>query len=200
MVMNAAQTSLSPLRIHDLKQWAYCPRIVFYNHIMPVESKPTYKMEHGREAEDAIDRLERRRKLSEFGLSDGTRRFHVLCTSERLEISGRLDLLIESPDGIFPVDFKDTEQRVHQNHITQLCGYALLLEERYERPVNRGFIFLIPRDEIVAIQLTPERKAQTLGMLTAIRDALSRQLTPEPTNVRSRCEECEYRNFCADVF
>lgn len=38
------------LRVSDLKQFIYCPRIVYYNYVMPVEKKTTYKMEHGKVA------------------------------------------------------------------------------------------------------------------------------------------------------
>ena len=33
------------LRVTDLKQWAYCRRIVYYQHRMPGVGKQTYKME-----------------------------------------------------------------------------------------------------------------------------------------------------------
>jgi CRISPR-associated exonuclease Cas4 len=195
-----AESALLPLRVHDLKQWDYCPRIVFYNYVMPVEKKSTFKMRHGRTAEDAIDRLEKRRKLTEFALAEGKRIFHFWCSSEKLGLSGRLDLVIDSPEGLFPVDFKMSEQRVHRNHITQLCGYALLLEERFNRSIECGFIFLVPREEIVPIDLTAERKLAALEMLTQMRQSIDLQLTPAPTAVRSRCDECEYRNYCGDVF
>lgn len=35
------------LRVNDIKQYAYCPRIVFYQYSMPVEKKATWKMEQG---------------------------------------------------------------------------------------------------------------------------------------------------------
>jgi CRISPR-associated exonuclease Cas4 len=194
------QTELFPLRVHDLKQWDYCPRIVFYNYVMPVNAKSTYKMRYGRAAEDAIDRLERRRKLREFGLEDGTRSSNIWCSSERLSLSGRLDLLIESPAGLFPVDFKASEQLVRSNHITQLCGYALLLEEKFARPVNTGFVFLIPREEIVRIDLTAKRKAACLSALNSMRRAFQQQILPEATDLRSRCDNCEYSNYCGDIF
>ncbi|MFB3918283.1 MAG: CRISPR-associated protein Cas4 [Terriglobales bacterium] len=193
-------SSLLPLRVHDLKQWAYCRRIVFYNHVMPVDKKTTYKMEYGRIAEEAIDKLEKRRKLSEFGIGDGKRHFHVWCSSECLGLSGKLDLLIESDAGLFPVDFKASEQAVHNNHIVQLCGYALLLEERFRCLVERGFIFLIPPEEIVAAEITSERKQSTLALLDQIRDSIVREATPDPTEVRARCENCEYQNYCGDIF
>lgn len=188
------------LRVSDLKQWAYCPRIVFYNYVMPVDGKATFKMRQGRNAEEEIDRLEQRRKLSEFGLADGKRRFHYWCKSERLGLSGKLDLLIESDQGIFPVDFKATEHNVRANHIVQLCGYALILEERFSRSVDRGFIFLIPNEEIVAVDLTAGKKQETFDLLQTIRAAIWNQRTPPPTDVRTRCDDCEYKNYCADVF
>jgi CRISPR-associated exonuclease Cas4 len=196
----SAGPALLPLRVHDLKQWDYCPRIVFYNYAMPVDRKSTYKMRHGRAAEEAIDRLEKRRKLTEFGLADGKRIFHLWCTSNELGLSGKLDLLIDSPAGLFPVDFKMSEQHVHKNHITQLCGYALLIEESFHRSVSRGFIFLVPREEIVSIELTADRKTAVRETLAQIRRSIELQVTPNPTDVRARCDECEYRNYCSDIF
>lgn len=70
-----------PLRVNDLKQYAYCPRVVFYHYVMPVEAPSTYKMEHGKLAEEKIDELERRRGLKRYGLSSGTRRFRRLAFS-----------------------------------------------------------------------------------------------------------------------
>ena len=189
-----------PLRVSDLKQWAYCPRIVFYNYVMPVDIKSTYKMKHGRSAEEEIDRLEQRRKLTEFGLVEGKRHFHYWCSSDTLGLSGKLDLLIESPNGLFPVDFKSTEREVWPNHIVQLCAYALILEEQFKARIDRGFVFLIPREVIVAIDLTTEAKQGALSFLSAIRAAIGTELTPHPTALRTRCDDCEYRNFCGDVF
>ncbi len=198
--MIAASSATIPLRVHDLKQWTYCPRIVFYSYVMPVDKKSTYKMQHGSFAEEAIDRLEKRRKLTEFGLAEGRRQFHVWCNSYRLGLSGKLDLLIDSPAGLFPVDFKASDRSVHDNHIIQLCGYALLLEDKFQRPVERGFIFLIPCEEIVPVDLTAERKDRTRQLLAEMRLAIMREATPEPTEVRARCENCEYRNYCGDIF
>ena len=36
--------------------------------------------------------------------------------------------------------------------------------------------------------------------LATMRDTIQRELFPEPTPVRARSADCEYRNFCADVF
>jgi len=56
------------LRVNDLKQFTYCQRIVFYQYVMPVEKKATFKMEEGKRAEAVIDKLEKRRSLRGYRL------------------------------------------------------------------------------------------------------------------------------------
>ena len=188
------------LRVNDLKQFTYCERIVFYQYVMPVEKKTTFKMEEGKRAEEVIDKLEKRRSLREYRLTEGKRHFHVWLRSERLGLAGRLDLLIESPRGLFPIDFKFTSGRPQKNHIYQLCGYALLAEEAYQETVTQGFIYLIPRDEVVTVNLLQEQKEETLRLLDTMREMIRAERMPDPTPVRGRCAECEYRNYCGDIF
>jgi len=188
------------LRVNDIKQYAYCPRVVFYQYSMPVEKKATWKMEQGKIEEAEIDRLEKRRKLSCYRLVEGERRFHFRLTSARLGLTGKLDLLIESPEGLFPVDFKWTTGRPHRNHILQLCAYALLLEDYFQQAVTKGFVYLIPQSDAVVFDLTAELKEQTEMMLEEIRRMIEKEEMPPPTPVRNRCTDCEYRNFCGDIF
>ena len=188
------------LRVNDIKQYAYCPRIVFYQYAMPVDKKATWKMEQSKIEEAEIDRLEKRRKLSGYRLLEGERRFHFRLTSAHLGLTGKLDLLINSPEGLFPVDFKWTTGRPHRNHIFQLCGYALLLEDHFQQLVTKGFVYLIPISDAVVFDLTDDLKEQTRTMLLEIRRMIEKEEMPPPTPVRNRCTDCEYRNFCGDVF
>ena len=188
------------LRVNDIKQYAYCPRVVFYQYSMPVEKKATWKMEQGKIEEAEIDRLEQRRKLTGYRLAEGERRFHFWLSSKRLALAGKLDLLIDSPEGLFPVDYKWTTGRPHSNHIFQLCGYALLVEDHFCKPVSKGFVYLIPQSDAVVFDLTAELKEQTEAALAEIRRMIKTEQMPPPTPVRNRCTDCEYRNFCGDVF
>lgn len=191
---------LLPLRVNDLKQFQYCPRIVFYNTVMPVERKSTVKMERGKEEEFKLDALEKRRTLARYELGSGDRRFHVWIESSKLGLSGKLDLLIVSPQGYFPVDFKYTRGRPHRNHVFQLAGYAMLVEEEFKTEVEVGFIYLAISQKVIAIRITRELKEKALSVLTEIRNMIQQGILPAPTEVRSRCTECEFRNYCGDVF
>ena len=193
-------TELLLLRVNDLKQFEYCPRIVFYNTVMPLDRKVTFKMQRGTEAEFRLDALEKRRSLRRYKLSEGERRFHVWLHSERLGLSGKMDLLIVSPLGYFPVDFKYTRGRPHRNHISQLAGYAVLVEEQFNTQVETGFIYLAPVGELVAIKMTTELKEEVAMRLAHMRELIREELLPPPTPVRARCDECEFRNYCGDIF
>jgi CRISPR-associated exonuclease Cas4 len=196
----SVESRLIPLRVNDLKQFEYCPRIVFYNTVMPVERKSTVKMQRGKEEEFKLDALEKRRTLRRYQLASGERRLHVWLESRKLALSGRLDLLIISPQGYFPVDFKYTRGRPHRNHLFQLAGYALLVEETFQTQVQTGFVYLAPIQDVVAVDLTPELREQALSRLAEMREMIRGGMLPPPTPVRSRCEECEFRNYCGDIF
>ncbi|PYP82753.1 MAG: CRISPR-associated protein Cas4 [Blastocatellia bacterium AA13] len=195
-----ALDNLIPLRVTDLKEYEYCPRVVFYNTVMPVERKTTLKMERGKDEEFRLDALEKRRSLKRYELASGKRSFHVWLESKRLGLTGKLDLLISSPRGYFPVDFKYSQSRPHRNYAFQLAGYALLVEEAFGAKVETGFIYLLPAQEVVAVEVTPRLKEEAVERLAAIRDMIKDGILPPPTPFRNRCEDCEFRNYCGDVF
>lgn len=197
-----------PLRVNDLKQFAYCPRIVYFQYVMPVKGRATYKMEHGKVSEARIGELEKRRKLQRYGIDVGRREFRKTILSERLGLSGVLDMLItldkSAADGfsgmeMIPVDFKHTLGRPQQNHHFQLCGYALLLEDVCGGVVSRGFVYLIPRNEAVVVEMTDELRSETIGNLGEMREMVVSQRFPGPAKQAAKCLECEYRNYCGDV-
>lgn len=196
----SAAPDLIPLRVNDLKQFEYCPRVVFYNTVMPVERKTTVKMQRGKEEEFRLDALEKRRTLKRYELGTGERRFHVSLESRLLGLSGKLDLLIVGPKGYFPVDFKYTRGRPHRNHIMQLAGYGLLVEEAFQVRVETAFVYLAPIQHVVAVALTEQLKKQTLDRLAEIRAMIRDGILPPATPVRGRCNDCEFRNYCGDIF
>lgn len=192
--------SLIPLRVSDLKQFVYCPRVVYYQYLMPVGKKTTFKMDYGKIEEARIDKLETRRKLKKYGIAEGKRLFHIAINSYKLALSGKLDMLIETRDEYIPVDFKYTKGKPHKNHFYQLCGYALILEDIYPKKVNHGFVYLIPLEDAIIFELNDSMKEETKGMLFEIRKMLRQKEMPPIVDNRSKCYDCEYKNYCGDVF
>lgn len=187
------------IRASDVKQFVYCPRIIYYNYVLPVERKTTFKMEYGKEEHVRLDRLEQRRTLKRYRLDEGERRFRLRLSSERLSLEGVLDMLIVSPAGYFPVEFKFTESDPGLNHKYQLAAYALLVEDVFEVPVRTGFLYLVPGKRIYPVDITPNVRRHLLKIMNGIRDIVSKGLIPPKSRVSGRCNDCEFRQYCGDI-
>ena len=48
-----------------------------------------------------------------------------------------------------------------KNHLYQLLGYAIILEDVYNRNVDKGFVYLIPKEDAVVFDLTGKVKEET---------------------------------------
>jgi CRISPR-associated exonuclease Cas4 len=188
------------LTVTDLKQWAYCPRIPYYHHVMPVDFTRTYKMERGRDVEAAVQAMEQRRGFRRYGLERGERRFGVWLYSATLRLAGKLDLLIVTEDAAYPVDFKDTDGGVRHNHRVQLAAYAMIVEEALALPVPMAFIYLVPSRQLVTVSVGGKEKDQVMRAIVEMRRVIDEEDIPHPTLVRARCTACEFRNYCADIW
>lgn len=189
------------LRVTDLKQFAYCPRVVYYTHCLPLLRPITYKMEASMQQHEKAAEDEARRSLRAYGLSQGERRFDVALSSERLGLSGRMDMVIvlDSVEAI-PVDYKLSRHGEARQYHQQLAAYAELIEDNWQLPVQRGFIYLLPERRAEAVKLSGRLRSNVRSQVTAIRHMISQQVMPAATTVRARCVDCEFRRFCNDVF
>lgn len=199
MVDQANESSLVPLTVSDIKQFLYCPRIVYFRTVLPVEHATTFKMEYGKQIHDLLDRLEKRRTLARYRLKEGTREFHVHVFSRRLALSGVVDMIFRTPDGIIPVEFKASTREPGINHKYQLVAYAMLLEDVFQAQIRSGFIYLVPTEKIHLVPITANSRLHVKRILGTIRNMIRQQRMPEPTRSHHRCRECEFANFCRDI-
>ncbi|MCR4394908.1 MAG: hypothetical protein NUV31_11100, partial [Dehalococcoidales bacterium] len=107
-MMNQRETSidLSPrleLTVGDVKQYCYCPRVVFYTYCLHIKRPTTYKMVEGNLEHGTVQEKEERRSLKAYGLLEGERRFNLSLYSPRLNLTGKLDMAIVTPAEIIPV-------------------------------------------------------------------------------------------------
>ena len=192
------------LKVTDLKQFAYCPRIPYYHHCLPKVRPTTYKMDAGIRAQDRAEELERRRSLRAYGLTEGKRHFNVSVTSAKLGVSGQIDLVIEhtvdGEDRLTPVDYKLSRREPGRHFKLQLACYALLLEEVWQLPVADGFLYLIPARRAVRVPVTNRLRNDVRRQLAEIRTlVLAERIPSVPPKQRGRCVDCEFRRFCNDV-
>jgi CRISPR-associated exonuclease Cas4 len=187
------------MRVSDLKQYFYCPRIVYYTYCLPVPRPVTYPMQIGTTEHEVFSVLERRRSFKRYGLSHGERRFHVPLQAPSLGLTGVLDMLIITHERAFPVEFKHTVQRLNMNAKYQLVAYAMMVEECMSKSVECGFIYRILKQNVTVIPISRAMREKVLYALEDMRVMIAQERLAEPPRQRGKCVECEFRRYCRDV-
>jgi CRISPR-associated exonuclease Cas4 len=188
------------LRASDLRQYLYCPRVVYFSLVVPVNRVETFKMSAGRDAEREHARMERRRSLARYGLADGIRRYDVPVLCEKLGVSGLVDEVVHGPNGPVPVEVKFTEGGVAFGHKIQLAVYGMALEETSGQAVATGFVHLVPSKQARAIPLDNKLRAVATDVTRRIRAMIAGQDFPPPADKPAKCDGCELRSFCNDIY
>ncbi len=193
-------------RVTDVKQFAYCPRVVYYTYCLPLVSRPTtYKMEAGLLAHTEEEEREARRGLRVYGLDSEPeeRCYDVAVSSARLNVSGRIDLAIRygraGQEEAIPVEYKNSTRRLGEHFKLQLTAYGLLLEEAWNVPARRGFLYSIPLRRAEEVELTRDLRRKVERITRAMTQMVERETMLEPTTHRAACLNCEFRRFCNDV-
>lgn len=187
------------LTVTDLRQHAYCPRVVYFTYVQPLEHRASYKMQHGLRAEEQVATLERRRTLARYGLQEGERLFSVALEAAELGLRGVADLLILTPDSVCVVEFKETDEGLTANHRLQVAAYALMAEERYARPAPAGFVCHLPEGRLWRVTVGEGLRGEVRRAVGEVEAMLRTERFPEPPRQRGKCRDCEFRRFCGDV-
>ncbi|PJF42783.1 MAG: CRISPR-associated protein Cas4 [Phototrophicales bacterium] len=184
--------------VTDLKQYIYCPRILYYHTFLANIRPMTYKMEAGIEAHRSEPKRALRRNM---GLAEETimaRYFDLILTSDRLGLSAQIDEVIELTDELIPIDYK-LAKRIGYHFKIQLCAYALLLEEHFQLKVKHGFLYLILRRQAEEILIDSKLRYSVQRALADMAAIRASEAMPPATKFRKRCIDCEFRKFCNDV-
>ncbi len=193
------------LEVTDLKQYTCCPRIVFYRYCLPRVRPITYSMEEGIRCHEEEETREERRSLRNYGLTSGERVYRLSLQSTKLGLTGRVDLAIATPSREVPgaeaivVEYKLSEQKAGSHFMLQLAAYALLLEEAWGLPVNRGFLYSIPLRKAESVAITQHLRRKVMQTVAQIRQIVESEIMPSPPSSLRRCVTCEFRRFCNDV-
>lgn len=189
--------------VSDLRQYAYCPRVVYFRYCLPLVRPVTFKMELGAAAHLEEHQRERRRTLALYGLVEGKRLFDVWVESERLGLRGRIDMVIDLGSGgereLVPVDYKQTGYRPGRHVQWQVAAYGMMLEESWGAPVRRGFVYTTLAKRAHEVKLTPPLRREVEDAVQAMRAMVMMEQMPPPVRQHAKCVSCEFRRFCNDV-
>jgi len=119
--------------------------------------------------------------------------------SRRYGLIGKPDYLVETPDGLIPVEVKSrpcppTGPRVAD--LIQLMAYCILVEDKFRRRPPHGIIAYAGRHELVPY--TPQQREAVLNMVTEVAGAES--CAPHRNHRQhARCRRCGFQRVCDEA-
>ncbi len=75
-----------------------------------------------------------------------------------------------------------------------------MVEAEMGTVVKCGFVYRIPDGRVFPVPIDESLRRQVRQAMEDMREVISIGSLPAPTEVRKRCEECEYANYCGDVW
>lgn len=185
------------LAVSDLLNHLYCGRITWFAYVLGVRQRGTVKTEHGREEHERWLRREDARRRDGAAVRTQRKVVSVEVASERLMLRGRMDALIDETGTPAPYEVKATVAplRPWPGQVLQLAAYALLLEERYGRPIERGYLHYLEGDVVREMRIGDAERATVREVLAAIQEVVTTEAMPARAPA-SRCRDCVYRKVC----
>lgn len=189
-------------RVTDLKQWVYCPRILYYHYCLPDVRPTTYKMKAGVKAGRKEEDRSKRRSLRLYGIQEGRKAYDHRLSSPSLGLRGKVDMVIwrwnEEDTEVIPVDYK-LSRRLGKHFKLQIVAYGAMLEEEECIPSCRGFLYSIPKREVLEVPFTAKLKNELQESLDLMKTMHRSERIPAPTPHRKKCVNCEFRRYCNDT-
>lgn len=184
----------------DIKNYIYCPRIIYFKRVMCVEPILGKQQSYGKLRHIKEIFNESRRKGSYKGISSKRKLFNYRIVSDRLSASAVIDCVIENEDGSFVIiEYKNSisnNGKVYSDHKYQLTFYALLLEDVVKQTIDKGFINYLQDNKVVKVEITGSMKKYVSRLILLIKNDIEKEkLRPIQVN-RKKCYGCGYMHIC----
>ena len=188
---------LYSLPVNLIRQWSYCPRVVYYMELTNTAFYRPSWVKQGEMFHQAEKKLWSRRNLSRFNLRSGKTHYDLKMKDSRLGLHGTVDMAIETDHAVHAVEFKLSANNRKRGDQLQLTAYAMLLEKHFSKPSPVGF--LTGKGKVLhIININADKKQAVLEVSDRARKMLEKGLKPDSSASAAQCCVCEYVNFCND--
>ena len=188
-------TTLTPSHIIE---YLFCPRYTYFEYVLgiPQHEEKYYKVMKGREIHD--EKLEQNKNYLRKKIGVVNKHLDQYLTNAWLR--GKIDEALELNDGTMaPLDYKFAEfkDKIFETYKIQQYCYATLIEENFQRTVNKGFIvYTRSKHHLVEVPISLENKDEVKRCAEEIWKIIDRNFYPKATKYKKRCVDCTYRNIC----
>lgn len=185
------------LSAKDIMNFCYCPRIIYYEHVLKIPQATTKKELKGREKYNEFKKKSRRNKIiREFPKL--RKIYDTYLRSDKLGIATKLDCVVfdDSKNEGYPIQIKYAKKPIglYRQHVLQVILEAALVEEQFAYSVPYGFLKFLLSGNIVKVET--HDKSKLFACLEDIKRLIRIESFPNPTTYKKRCVDCCYRKIC----
>lgn len=187
--------SLTPSHIIE---YLYCNRFTYFEYVLgiPQYEERWYKVVRGREIHDV--KLERNKEYLRKKIGVREKFVDQYLTNDLLR--GQIDEVLLLDDGTMaPLDYKFAEfkDKIYDTYKTQLFCYAWLIEQNFDKKVNKGYlVYTRSQHKLIEVLISDDDKKEVAKCIEAIYRIIEKNYFPKGTKYRKRCLDCTYRNIC----
>jgi len=121
--------------------------------------------------------------------------------SPSLELKGIIDQIEVYPESYIPIELKTgtmPDQGVWPNHRIQLGAYAVLMEEKFNKEINEGFVYYLDKREKRHIVINPFLKQEVRELKEKVRILINNKELPETADNENKCAKCGLKDKCSN--
>ena len=207
-IPNLTESDIGKHRLHtnifvtpsEVIEYLFCPRFIYYMNVLNIEQHEHKRklVNKGRDIH-ALKMVRNKDYLrKKIGAID--KEIDVYLSSEKYKLVGRIDEVLFLKDNTAaPMDYKYAfwENRIYKTLKMQQTLYALLIEENFDKKVEKAFlVYVRSKNHLEAIHITENMKKEAMEIVNEIFDILNLNYFPKKTKDKNKCLDCTYRNLC----
>lgn len=183
----------------EIIEFLYCKRFIYYMKCLGIKQyeEKRYKVQKGRTLHEKREKENKDYLRKRLGVV--SKEIDVPLVSNTFKIRGKVDEVLTLSDGtLAPLDYKfaEYEEIIYSTYLTQIVMYGLMIEELYDKVVNKGFIVYCRNGYTVKeIDINEKLKLKTKLIIKEFLQVLGGYF-PKATKYKSRCIDCCYKNIC----
>lgn len=119
--------------------------------------------------------------------------------SEELKLKGIIDQVHVYEQDYVPFELKTGRtpaDGVWPSHRIQIAAYAMLLQEKFNKPIKEGFVFYLDTKEKRHIAINPFMKDEVKQVVNEVIGLLESKNIPDFCNNENKCMKCGLKQTC----
>ncbi len=190
---NSSEFLLPAFTPEDVRQFVYCPRIIYHRYVLRLKRVRTRKMAKGTDDHETWKRKQIRRG------EDTDRYFGIYLSKPDIGMFGLLDAIDFDGVNASPIELKTGKApttQVFDHHRAQILAQCYLVESSLKAQVSDGAVYYQRNDSEIRIPYSAEDREFVASILGQMREIVISENLPERTQHSAKCVDCEFAPFC----